>query len=158
MGMEERGLDSPETFELKTGDEAGADRFKRCIWCGATKPVSEFTRNTAAKDGHHSRCKECRDGFREQKQGHAIGYYIDSEGEGLGDVHYFDRTSFSEELLDLGYYASKAAEHAWEYDQTSDWVDGAKLTIVVDQKPVKTFVIAMETEVTFHAKEVEGGE
>lgn len=34
--------------------------MKNCSRCGSTKPLTEFTRNSAAPDGHYSICRPCK--------------------------------------------------------------------------------------------------
>lgn len=33
--------------------------MKTCTKCGKTKPITGFSKNSANRDGHHTRCKEC---------------------------------------------------------------------------------------------------
>lgn len=42
---------------------------KRCTKCGKEKPITEFGRNPAVKDGFNTQCKECKCKYQRQ-------YYI----------------------------------------------------------------------------------
>lgn len=41
---------------------------KFCPTCGETKPITEFSRNRAAKDGHQSQCKACKNKLAKEKR------------------------------------------------------------------------------------------
>lgn len=42
--------------------------MKKCEDCGETKPLSEFRKNRALKDGHMGACKDCRVRQRREKE------------------------------------------------------------------------------------------
>lgn len=42
---------------------------KSCTRCHATKPLTEFTRDTRVKDGRHSWCNTCRNEVRRIRNG-----------------------------------------------------------------------------------------
>jgi len=42
--------------------------FKMCFGCNTEKPLSDFYKNSARKDGHQTRCKQC---FKEYGQKYA---------------------------------------------------------------------------------------
>tara|TARA_Y100000310_G_C20444154_1_gene697519 strand:- start:45 stop:512 length:468 start_codon:yes stop_codon:yes gene_type:complete len=48
--------------------------MKRCTGCGEEKPVSEFGKLTAAKDGLAYRCKACRGLYRKANAEHIYQY------------------------------------------------------------------------------------
>ena len=48
--------------------------MKRCTKCGEIKPVSEFYRNSRAKDGMQFFCKACRHKYYVENRGKAIEY------------------------------------------------------------------------------------
>lgn len=42
-------------------------KVKVCTKCGRKKPLDEFHKDKNSKDGHSSRCKECRNAAHREK-------------------------------------------------------------------------------------------
>jgi hypothetical protein len=45
---------------------------KKCSTCGGVRPVSEFYRNSQAKDGCQRRCKDCFKKYRQSERGKTL--------------------------------------------------------------------------------------
>ena len=54
--------------------------MKACKTCGKPKPPSEFHRKRDSKDGYHSSCGECRNGYARQWRGNGKDIYKNSGG------------------------------------------------------------------------------
>lgn len=72
---------------------AMTEQTKKCTRCGLVKPLSEFYRQKAAKDGHASICKTCR-------ADDARALYA-RRGE---EIRAKERTAREEERRELAWY------------------------------------------------------
>ena len=50
---------------------------KKCFVCGETKPLSEFYKHPAMKDGHLNKCKECACKDVQENRRKRLAYYRD---------------------------------------------------------------------------------
>lgn len=58
---------STPTSELSTQITRTIPRMRVCRCCGIAKPITEFHRNSAFKDGYNRICKECANAASREK-------------------------------------------------------------------------------------------
>lgn len=82
-------------------------KTKECSGCGGTFPITDFTKNRTKRDGHNSRCKECRSKYHKR-------YYSENADKIKARARkwYADNTEYAKE-----YRRQHYIDHAEEYKE-----------------------------------------